>query len=49
MVIRRDIPYPVRQGDLLSVQITTAKVRPINLLILVATDQWNQCDGAPEK
>ena len=27
------IPYPVRQGDLLSLQITTQKVRPISLLI----------------
>ncbi len=27
------IPYPVRQGDLLSLQITTQTVRPISLLI----------------
>lgn len=27
------IPYPVRQGDLMSMQITTQKVRPISLLI----------------
>ena len=27
------IPYPIRQGDLLSIQITTQRVRPISLLI----------------
>ena len=27
------LPYPVRQGDLMSMQITTQKVRPISLLI----------------
>ena len=27
------IPYPVREGDLLSLQITTQTVRPISLLI----------------
>ena len=27
------IPYPVREGDLLSLQITTRTVRPISLLV----------------
>ena len=27
------VPYPVRQGDRLSVQITTQKIRPISLLL----------------